>query len=242
MNPDIPYIYSLAIILLVFGILFYIVQAINFGMHRLGYTEGRRRKISTAVSLSLFSWLIISELLAFSGYLKDYPATPPHIYILYLVPMTAAVLLLFSRQAGQIIMEIPPSRVLNAQTVRVVTELVFYGLYFNGILAKRMTFLGSNYDILIGLLAPFISYYCFTRKFNKYYAIIFNVLGILFHLTLVLVAFYSVPGPSRLIFDNPANTLFGYFPFVWLPAFITPFIFTMHFFSLKQLIKAKMIL
>lgn len=241
MNPEIPYYFSVVIILLVFAVLFFIVQSLNYGLYRLNYKESRRRKISVIVSLSIFTWLILSELLAFSGYLKEYTANPPHAFILYLIPSAFVIFLLFNKNFEKLLMELPPSWLINAQSIRVITELVFWGLFLNGIISKRMTFLGSNYDILIGLFAPFISYYCFQRKLTKYYAVIFNVLGLLFHLTMITVAFYSIPGPARLFFNDTANTLYGYFPFVWLPAFISPFIIAMHLFSIKQLLKAKII-
>lgn len=242
MNPDIPILYSIVLILLVFIILIFIVQGINYGLSRVGVPEGKRRKTATLSSLAIFTWLILSETLAFSGYFKDYNSKPPHLLMLYLLPIIFIIYLLQNKKFETVLMEIPPSWLINAQSIRVVIELLFWGLFVNNVISKRMTFLGSNYDILIGLFAPFISYYCFQRKFTKYYAVIYNVLGLLFHLTIVTVAFYSMPGNSRLFYPGPANTLFGFFPFVWLPAFITPFIIAMHLFSLKQLLKAKMII
>ncbi|MBZ0200613.1 MAG: hypothetical protein K8H86_12150, partial [Ignavibacteriaceae bacterium] len=224
MNPDIPIYYSILLILLVFVILIAIAQGVNYGLSRLGFQAGKKSKIATVTSLAIFTWLIVTETLAFSGYFKDYTSNPPHVVILYILPIIFIIYLLQNKKFERLLMEIPPSWLINAQSIRVIIELIFWGLFVNNIISKRMTFLGSNYDILIGLFAPFISYYCFQRKLSKYYAIIFNVLGLLFHLTIVSVAFYSIPGEARLFYPGPANTLYGYFPFIWLPAFITPFI------------------
>lgn len=242
MNPDIPFYYSITLILLVVAVLFFVVLGVNYGLFRLEVPEGRRQKIAIQLSLSLFTWLILSELLAFTGFFKDYSAQPPHVVVLYVTPIVLIIYLLFNRKFEKLLMELPPSWLVNVQSVRVVIGLIFLGLFLNNIIPKRMTFLGSNYDLLIGLLAPLISYYCFQKKLTKYYAVIWNMLGLLFHLTIITTAFYSMPGASRLFFDGPANTLYGFFPYVWLPAFISPFIIAMHLFSIKQLLKTKIIL
>ena len=242
MNPDIPVYYSIIFILLVFAVLFFIVRGVNFGLSRHDVPDVKRQKITIRLSLSLFTWLIISEMLAFAGFFKDYSVQPPLVVFLYLPPIALIISLLYNRKFEKLLLQLPPSWLVNAQSIRVVIDLIFLGLFLNNIISKRMTFLGSNYDILIGLLAPLISYYCFRRRLTKYYAVIWNLLGLLFHLTFITTLFYSMPGSTRLFFDGPANTLYGYFPFVWMPAFTSPFIIAMHLFSMKQLLKTKILL
>lgn len=67
--------------------------------------------------------------------------------------------------------------------------------------------------------------------------IIWNIacLGLL--MNIVTVAIMSMPGPL-LVFDNePRNTIVAVFPISWLPGLLVPLAYTLHFFSLRQLLK-----
>ena len=101
-----------------------------------------------------------------------------------------------------------------------------------------MTFEGINYDILIGLSAALVGYYVLSvEKLPRIIALLWNYAGLLLVTNIFLIAFLSTPSPMRQFFNEPANTLVAYFPFVWIPACIVPFAYLMHVLSIKQLLQ-----
>ena len=101
-----------------------------------------------------------------------------------------------------------------------------------------MTFEGRNFDVIAGLTGPFIAY-LFNK--NRTVMIAYNFMGLALLLNIVVIAVLSIPTPFRVFMNEPANTIVAYFPIVLLPAFLVPLAYTLHFFSLKQLL-AKQIL
>ena len=92
------------------------------------------------------------------------------------------------------------------------------------------------FDVLAGLTAPVIVYLCFVKgTWSRRVAIYWNIAGLLLLLNIVSIAILSTPVPFRVFMNEPANTLVATFPFVWLPAFLVPIAYSMHFFSLRQL-------
>ena len=99
-----------------------------------------------------------------------------------------------------------------------------------------MTFAGGNYDILIGLSAPVVAYYCFNKKsWSPRVALLWNFAGLLLLANIVAIAILSTPYPFRHFMNEPANTIVFYFPFVWLPSVLVPFALLLHLLSIKRL-------
>ena len=65
--------------------------------------------------------------------------------------------------------------------------------------------------------------------------IAYNFIGLVLLFNIVTVAILSIPGPFRYFMNEPANTIVTYFPIVFLPAFLVPLAYTLHFFPLRQL-------
>jgi hypothetical protein len=55
-------------------------------------------------------------------------------------------------------------------------------------------------------------------------------------LNILVIAVLSMPTPFRYFQNEPANTLVAKFPFVLLPGILVPIAYTMHIFSLRQLL------
>ena len=99
-----------------------------------------------------------------------------------------------------------------------------------------MTFEGRNFDILVGITAPFIAYYCFVKKsWPLKVALVWNIAGVLLLANIVIVAVLSTPYPFRQFMNEPANTVIFSFPFVWLPGFVVPFALLLHLIAIRRL-------
>lgn len=224
-------IYAVMAILIVF-IYYILIYSLNI----LNLTKSKKTKYLIFTTIIIFSWLIISALLAIDGTLRDFTSVPPKLLLIIIPPVLAIIYLSNSTRVNEILINIPSSWLIYIQSVRIILEIMLWLLFIKNFIPIQMTFSGINYDILIGLSAPLVGYYCLTiNKFPKLVAILWNAAGVLLISNLFLIAFLSAPTPLRKFLNEPANILPSVFPFVWLPAFIIPFIFFIHILSIKQL-------
>jgi hypothetical protein len=240
MLPDIPiYITALffVIVALLLSSLFY---ALNYAYDKLQLTRGKKYWAFTVTGALLFGWLTVSSLVAFRGTLLNFTAAPPKILLILLPAILAIIYISNSKRVNAILEVIPHDWLVYIQSFRVLVEIFLWMMFAKGIIPLQMTFEGINYDILAGLSAPLVAYYTFSiKKWPQIVALLWNFSGFLLVLNITIVAIVSAPGPLRQFFNEPANTMIAYFPYVWLPAFIVPFAFLMHVLSIKQLIRFK---
>jgi hypothetical protein len=105
-----------------------------------------------------------------------------------------------------------------------------------GVAPDIMTFHGRNVDILVGLSAPLVAYYCFVRRaWPERVALWWNWAGILILLNVVVQAQLSAPTPFRVFVTQPPTTFIAHVPYIWLPAFLVPLAWLLHAVSLRQL-------
>ena len=103
-----------------------------------------------------------------------------------------------------------------------------------------MTFEGRNFDILAGITGPIIAYLAYSKHvIGKTGVIIWNVACLCLLINIVATAILSIPSPFRYFMNEPANTIVTEFPIIWLPAFLVPLAYSLHFLSLRQLINQK---
>ena len=151
------------------------------------------------------------------------------------LPAVALLVACFaSRSLTDALRNTPVSWLIYLQTFRIVVELILLRGYKLGAVPVQMTFEGRNFDILLGLSAPLFGW-LWTRTRKRYVAIVWNCIGLLLLLNIVLVAVLSMPTSFRVFTDGPANTLLTQFPFIYLPAVLVPIAYTAHVLSLRQL-------
>jgi hypothetical protein len=114
-------------------------------------------------------------------------------------------------------------------------------LFVASLVPENMSCEGRNFDILAGLTAPFIAWALRKNKISKTIAIVWNLacLGLL--INIVTIAFLSTPSPIRVFFEEPSSSVVAVFPISFLPGFLVPLAYTLHFFSLKQLLSLQKI-
>ena len=100
-----------------------------------------------------------------------------------------------------------------------------------------MTFEGRNFDILTGLFALPVGYMLLNRKsYATRLAVVFNFLGIILLIKILVIAVLSMPTSFRYFMNEPSNNLVAQFPFILLPGVLVPLAYTLHIFSLRQLL------
>ena len=199
-----------------------------------------------AVSLEIFPsrllvfalpfWIILTGSLAVSGFYDKPDAFPPVLAVFGVLPAVLFALgnLVFFRV--KLISRLPLRALTLIHIVRIPVELVLYWLFLGGLVPKVMTFVGSNIDILSGVLAFAVYFLGFTAgRANKWLLIAFNVVGLALLANIVIIAILSVEGPiQRFGFDQPNRGVL-YFPYIWLPAIIVPIVLFSHLASLYKL-------
>jgi len=98
-----------------------------------------------------------------------------------------------------------------------------------------MTFEGRNFDVISGITAPLVAWLVANQKINRTVIVLWNIacLGLL--INIVTVAILSMPTDLQYFFNKPYNVAVTQFPYSFLPAFLVPLAYLLHFFSLRQL-------
>ncbi|TAH24382.1 MAG: hypothetical protein EAZ07_09710 [Cytophagales bacterium] len=127
-------------------------------------------------------------------------------------------------------------------SLRIAVEIGLYFLYLQKQIPEIMTFEGWNFDIIMGIsaLILFLSSYFFKTKPSLKLLLLWNFLGLMLLLNIVVIAILSAPLPfQQLSFDQP-NVAVLEFPFILLPSFIVPIVILTHILSIKQLLTIKL--
>jgi hypothetical protein len=210
---------------------------IKGAISRCMWPDSRKKRVFTLLLLTLISWVTVVSALSIEGFFQNFSGFPPRLMIVLIVPLVGVLSFSFSRTATEILSTLPPKKVIRLQFFRVFVELLLWSLYLQALLPVQMTFDGRNFDVLAGLSAPFISYFCFTRsQWPVWVAILWNFIALGLLINIVSIAILSIPSPFRYFMNEPANTIVAHFPIVWLPALLVPLAYTLHIFSLRQLL------
>lgn len=238
MHPEVSPFISILFIALVVTV--FLVMML--GLNSILLEDKTRTKTIITSSAIILGWLFVSEVLAFTGYLQNFSSIPPRFSLIVLPPFLAVFYLGFSNKLNRILYKTPPNWLINIQSFRFVVEIILWLLFVSKIIPVQMTFEGYNWDVFLGLSAPFVGFYFYHKKFSKAVLIGWNIAGLLLLINIIVISILSAPLPFRQFMNPPANTLMVYFPFVWLPGFLVPCALLFHILSIKQLIKAKIIL
>jgi len=196
------------------------------------------RSKTNIITIILIAWLFLQGVLSIKGiYSNGTDFMPPKIFLLGILPNFIMYAWLFLSKSGKVIIDnLPIEKLTYLHLVRIPVEFVLWWLFLNKAIPQIMTFEGWNYDIIMGLTAPFIIYFGFKkRKISPKMMIAWNAIGILFLIFIFTIAILSSPFPlQQLAFDQP-NIGILHFPFSWLATFIVPVVVLGHMVSIRQL-------
>ena len=181
-----------------------------------------------------FSYLFNQSL---SGFLFELQM-PPRIPLFLFLPI-AIFTILFCRRAVKSawIKDLPLTWLTYPQCFRIFVELILLYTFYAGIIPKEATFEGLNFDVLMGISAPFMAYFIFHKtRLNKGIAVFWNIFGILMILFVAFIigsSFYnpSIWGQSSTMVSNQ----FLAFPYLLVAGFLAPLGIFMHAVSLAKI-------
>ena len=180
-------------------------------------------------------WAILLTVLSLSGFFADFSALPPRIGLAVLLPLPIVLIFAFSRTGTEWLRLVPPQRLVYWQSFRILVEIVLWVNYMRGLIPVQMSFEGRNFDVLSGLLAIPVAYYCFVRKsWPRWIVVAYNIAGLGLLLNIIIISVLSMPTPLRYFHNEPANTLLGHFPYIFLPGILVPLAYSLHILSLRQ--------
>ena len=152
-----------------------------------------------------------------------------------LVPLPIVLIVTFSRTGTEWLRRIQPQRLIYWQSFRILVEIVLWVTYMRGLIPVQMSFEGRNFDVLSGLLAIPVGYYCFVRKsWPRWIVVAYNIMGLALLLNVLVISVLSMPTPLRYFHNEPSSTLMGHFPFIFIPGILVPMAYSLHILSLRQ--------
>ncbi len=182
---------------------------------------------------------ILQSLISSTDFYADASSIPPRFVFLVLPSFLLLILSLSIPKFRSMCMRFEMKFLILIHVVRLLVELVLHALYEIKFIPKVMTYEGNNFDILIGITAIVIYYLYTNGKLSSKALLIWNYIGLIFLVNIVLTAIISAPGPQQFIaFDQP-NKAVQHFPFSLLPAIIVPIVFFSHILSIIKLRSSK---
>ncbi len=208
-------------------------------LQRTSFDDVKKKRIFSRAMIALVGWVIFVSAWSLSGMMQNFSRFPMNMVPVLAIPLIAILVVTFSKTTKEILTHVEPQAIIRLQSFRIFVELVIWLLFIEQMLPVQMTFEGRNLDILSGITAVIVAWLAANQKINKTVLVIWNIacLGLL--INIVTVAILSMPVPFRYFFNEPVNTAVAKFPYAFLPAFLVPLAYMLHFFSLRQLAAKK---
>jgi hypothetical protein len=197
------------------------------------WKDDKKKKISQSIIIGLVVWAIVITIASSSGFSGKFELFPINIVPFVVVPLITVLILLFHKDTNSIIAHINIKILTQLQVFRVFVEIVLWLLFIQNRLPEQMTFEGQNFDIIAGLTSLLVARFFLN---SRGLMIVWNIIGLGLLINIVSIAILSMPTSLRVFENEPANTIVTQFPFIFLPAFLVPLAYTLHFLSLKKLL------
>lgn len=191
-----------------------------------------------AVRWGTLLWLVSTAVPALYGFFANTSTVPPRTPLL-LAPSLIIILIAFATTKGKAFIDSLDNKLLTwLSLVRIPVEICLFWLFLEGQVPNIMTFEGRNFDILAGATAPVVAYLYFNRKvLSKKLFLVWNVIGILLLVNIIVHAVLSVPSPIQQFGLEQPNVAILHFPFVWLASYVAPMVLFSHFIILRKTLK-----
>ena len=226
LNPHTGPLVALLFVLTTFGTIFLFLRAI----------ASVNADSARTVGILILLYVAIQGGLAYFGFYLDFESFPPR-FIFAAGPALLVIIVCWILPIRKSLRLLPLEDLTYLHVVRVPVEIGLWLLFLAHQVPQLMTFEGINYDILAGLTAPVIAWFCFTRRqWPAWLALVWNLLALILVLNIVIHAVLSAPLPfQQFAFEQPNIAVF-YFPYIWLPSIIVPIVLLSHLISIRKLL------
>ena len=214
-----------------------ILTGLRAVLKRTNLEKSIQNKLFFGTVFILVTWIGFLTILSINGFFTDFSKLPPRPALAMLLPLPIIMLIAFSKTGTRLLQTVPSHWLVFMQSFRIVVELLLLFAFMAGKLPVQMTFEGKNFDVVTGVLALPVGYLLARKKsYASKLGIAFNIVGIILLVNILVIAVLSMPTSIRYFMNEPSNTLVGQFPFILLPGVLVPIAYTMHIFSLRQLL------
>lgn len=163
---------------------------------------------------------------------------PPRFIVFLLVPLAIFFgWFYYKNKEDKVLHAMSQTHFVYPQSFRILVEILLLYTFYKGIIPKTATFEGLNYDIIMGISAPFMGYFIFSKKerytlFKKAWNIL-GIIMILFVAFIIGTSFYlpQIWGSDQALVEPSFLTL----PYLLIAGFLAPLGIFMHVLSLIQL-------
>jgi hypothetical protein len=197
-----------------------LVTALAWGIasasRRTGDQASAKRRVLTVVLISGV-WMTTTWVVAASGVLRRWEATPPPFALLVVGVVLLAFLIAFSGYGKRLAFGVPLWTLVAVQGFRLPLELAMHSMYERGIMPEQMSYSGRNFDVLTGATAIFVAALAREVRARRWVVAAWNVAGLALLINVVIIAIVSTPRFAYFGADH-LNVWVTYPPFVWLPA------------------------
>jgi hypothetical protein len=181
-------------------------------------------------------WLAYSLLAAKGLFLDSIKNTPPAFMPAVISTALLAAYFALAYKPLQQFNEEGMKYAVAIQTFRLPLELLFAWALALGAMPQQMTFEGRNFDVLVGITAPFVAYFGYVKPvLPKWFLIAWNFAGLALLVNIVTIAILSAPTNFQVFTNEPHNTIVLTFPYTFIPFFFVPLALFGHLFALKRL-------
>ncbi len=196
-----------------------------------------KKKLPVVFATILIMWLVAQSVISASGFYINDKSIPPK-FLFAIIPPFLFIIYLFTFKKD-FLKKIDLEQLNYIHTSRVVVEVVLLWLFQIKLVPQQMTFEGTNIDLFVGLMAPFVIYSYFAQKLSKKLFITFNIVGIIILSNVVKTGILSAPTALQKLNFQQANIGVMMYPFIWLVCFIVPLVYFTHILTLWRVIKEK---
>ena len=213
-----------------------ILYGLSKALKKSEWTRQRRLKIFFAVTTTILTWVVLLTVLSYKGFFADFSQLPPRPVLTLLIPLPFVLIFVFSKTGTKILQLIPAQWLVLMQSFRIFVEVLIWFAFLANKLPIQMSFEGRNFDVLTGILALPIGYLLIKKKtYSPKIIIVFNVVGLLLLLNILIIAVFSMPTSFQYFTNEPSAASIAQFPFILLPGVLVPIAYSFHIFSLRQL-------
>jgi hypothetical protein len=201
----------------------------------LGLRAAGGPSVAAVAALFLLAWMALTGALAAGGAIALVDGRPPLLFGLVWVAAALIVAGLRTAAGRRALAATPAAWIIALQVFRVAVELVLWRLHHAGLVPRRMTFEGRNFDVAVGLTAPLVAWLVARGRVGRAGQAVWHLASLSLLVNVVSMAVLSAPGPLRHFRDDVPLVVVGRLPWVWLPTVLVPVALMSHLVSLVRL-------
>ncbi|HEV8618811.1 MAG TPA: hypothetical protein VGQ70_04890 [Candidatus Udaeobacter sp.] len=194
----------------------------------IGFGSNAKTRLCAAVGFSLW-FVLVAVLAATHALYYEHGLGAPGLGIAVTLPIAVLCFVVARTQSlREAFRRVPLWLLIGVHTVRLL-GISFIILYADHRLPAPFAPVAGWGDIFVGATALPVAWLAYRRPANARPIIwIWNLVGLVDLMAAVGLGVISSPGPQRLIFAEPGSAIMTTLPWLLIPGFLVPLLFTVH--------------